>query len=111
MSENPRVTDDLPSRADKIDVDRDRGLTIVFGDGRECFFANEDLRMQCPCAECRGLRANGDAAWPRSGAPTVVRVEAAELVGLWGITFAWSDGHGTGIYPFASLRSWCDGNS
>ena len=32
----------------------------------------------------------------------------AELVGNWGITFAWSDGHGTGIFPFDSLREWCE---
>ena len=32
----------------------------------------------------------------------------AELVGHWGISFAWSDGHGTGIFPFDSLREWCD---
>ena len=108
MREDLEVPEDLPNHPEKIDVDRDRGLTVVFGDGHECFFANEALRSQCPCAECRGLRDNGDVAWPRPGGPIVVRVEAAELVGLWGITFAWSDGHGTGIYPFASLREWCE---
>jgi DUF971 family protein len=91
-----------------IDVERERGVTLVFDDGRECFFANEDLRAQCPCATCRGLRDRGDDAWPQPGQPAVVSVLAAELVGNWGISFAWSDGHGTGIYPFDSLREWCE---
>lgn len=102
------MDEDLPNRAEKIDVERDRGLTIVFGDGQECFFANRDLRQRCPCATCRGYRDQGEEAWPRPGAPAEARVEAADLVGMWGITFTWNDGHSTGIYPFASLRAWCD---
>ena len=94
--------------ADKIDVERDRGLTIVFGDGHECFFANDELRRNCPCATCRDLRNAGQDAWPREGAPPEAKVLHAELVGNWGISFAWNDGHGTGIFPFDSLRSWCD---
>ena len=102
------MPDAAPTRAEKLDVERDRGLTIVFGDGRSCFFANEDLRRQCPCATCRGLRDQGQEAWPRPGAPPIARIEGADLVGGWGITFAWNDGHGTGIYPFDALRSWCE---
>jgi DUF971 family protein len=86
-----------------IDVERERGVTLVFDDGHSCFFANSDLRAQCPCATCRGLRDRGDVV---EGAGVSVR--AAELVGNWGISFDWSDGHGTGIYPFESLREWCD---
>ena len=96
------------TRADKIDVERDRGLTVVFGDGHSCFFANEELRRNCPCASCRDARNAGGEAWPPPGAPEVVKVLHAELVGNWGISFAWDDGHGTGIFPFDSLRSWCE---
>ncbi len=96
------------TRADKIDVERDSGLTIVFGDGHTCFFANDDLRRNCPCATCRDLRSSGEVAWPREGAPLEAKVLNAELVGHWGISFAWNDGHGTGIFPFDSLRTWCE---
>lgn len=98
-------------RADTIDVERDRGLTIVFGDGRSCFFANDDLRRNCPCATCRELRSSGQVAWPRGDAPAEAKVVEAELVGNWGISFDWNDGHGTGIFPFESLRSWCEDES
>lgn len=95
-------------RADKIDVERDRGVTIAFGDGHTCAFGNEELRRNCPCASCRDLRASGREVWPAEGAPAEVKILHAELVGSWGISFAWNDGHGTGIFPFDSLRSWCD---
>ncbi len=95
-------------RADTIDVERERGLTIVFGDGHSCFFDNVELRTNCPCASCRDLRGSGQDAWPREGAPPEVKILNAELVGSWGISFAWNDGHGTGIFPFDSLRAWCE---
>lgn len=96
------------ARPDKIDVERERGLTIVFGDGHECFFGNEELRSGCPCATCRDHRTGGQPAWPRPGDPAEITILNAELVGGWGISFAWSDGHGTGIFPFESLRTWCE---
>ena len=92
------------TRADTIDVERERGLTVVFGDGHECFFANIELRVGCPCASCRDARSVGKEVW----AGDSISILNAELVGNWGITFAWSDGHGTGIFPFDSLRQWCD---
>ena len=95
------------SRADKVDVERDRGLTVVFGDGHSCLFTNEELRANCPCASCRDLRNSGQPAWPREGDEAEITILNAELVGHWGISFAWSDGHGTGIFPFDSLREWC----
>ena len=91
---------------EKIDVERDRGLTLVFGDGLECFYANDELRMACPCATCRGYRDQGEVVWPRPGAPTPARIEDAQLVGAWGLGILWNDGHSTGIYPFESLREW-----
>lgn len=100
--------DTARTRADKVDVDREQGLTIVFGDGHTCTFLNEDLRRNCPCAACRDLRLVGEEAWPREGAPSEVKILNAELVGSWGISFAWNDGHGTGIFPFDSLRAWCE---
>ena len=92
------------TRAEKVDVERERGLTITFGDGHTCFFANVQLRSGCPCAACRDLRSVGKEAWEGES----ISILNAELVGGWGISFAWSDGHGTGIFPFDSLREWCE---
>jgi DUF971 family protein len=38
-------------------------------------------------------------------------VADAALVGAWGLGITWDDGHSTGIYPFESLRKWCEAGS
>jgi DUF971 family protein len=91
-----------------IDIDRERSVTVRYDDGRACTFGLEELRQACPCATCRSLRDRGEAAWPRPGPPLTLRIEEAELVGAWGLSVTWNDGHATGIYPWDALRRWCD---
>jgi DUF971 family protein len=87
-----------------IDVDRDHGVTLTWADGTTSEFGLEELRQQCPCAECR------TAARSRSARLAVAllaataadrRREARRRVGI-GIT--WNDGHATGIYSWGLLR-------
>lgn len=89
-----------------VELDRDRGLSVRWDDGTESHFGLEELRVNCPCAECRGRREQGQPAWPGPGAPQPLRAEAAELVGNFGLTIQWNDGHGTGIYAWGMLRAW-----
>lgn len=96
-------------RAEAIDVERERGVTIRFLDGHVATFELEPLRRSCPCATCRGLRDRGDEVWPRPGSPRPLRIEHAELHGAWGLNVVWNDGHATGIYPFIDLRHWSEG--
>ena len=91
-----------------IDVDRTRAVTISWADGAQAVFPIEELRAACPCAACRSRRDRGEDAWPLPGATAPLAIAEAELVGAWGIAFTWSDGHGTGIYPWDSLRRWHD---
>jgi DUF971 family protein len=91
-----------------IDIDRERSVRLTFDDGFGCEFDLEPLRRACPCATCRSLRDKGEAAWPRPGQATTLRIESAELVGAWGLSVTWSDGHSTGIYSWDALRRWCD---
>jgi len=90
-----------------IDVAQDRGVTVTWGDGHVSCFALEGLRVWCPCAQCRDLRQAGEVAWPRPGSPATLRIDGAEKVGNWGLNLEWNDGHGTGIYTWDVLRSWC----
>jgi DUF971 family protein len=91
-----------------VDVDREHGVTLVWPDGHTSRFALPELRANCPCAWCRSRREAGGAAWPApSGVAEGLRVEGAELVGNWGVQLRWNDGHQTGIYSWALLRSWC----
>jgi DUF971 family protein len=91
-----------------VTVDRDQGMTITFADGRECTFGLEELRLACPCAGCRAARDKGEPPWPTARSPLPLGIVDAELVGAWGISLTWNDGHATGIYPWDSLRRWCD---
>ncbi len=100
---DPRLT------VSDITVDREQALvTLVFGDGERGQLGFEELRVNCPCATCRGRRDQGEAPWPPAGTHPSLSVSDARLVGAWGLGLTWSDGHATGIYPWESMRQWCD---
>jgi DUF971 family protein len=105
-----RVPDEPAPQAtpppEAIDVDRDAGMTLRWPDGSVDRYPLEELRVNCPCAECRGLREQGRPAWPDASSPRPLRVEHAELTGAWGLSFTWNDGHSTGIYSWELLRAW-----
>jgi DUF971 family protein len=96
---------DLPDTEPPVAVELDRAerLTLRWPDGAVTHFALADLRRNCPCAECRGLREQGREVAPGADAISAV---GAELVGGWGLSIHWSDGHQTGIYAWSILRAW-----
>ena len=89
-----------------IDVERERGVTITWDDGRVSQFGLEELRVNCLCAQCRGLREQGQEAWTPEVSVAALRINDAREVGNWGLNFTWSDGHTTGIYTWEVLRAW-----
>jgi len=89
-----------------VEVDRERGLTLTWADGTSTTFELAELRVNCPCAECRGLRERDLPVWPKPASPQPLRIEDAELIGAWGITLRWNDGHTTGIFSWDLLRAW-----
>jgi DUF971 family protein len=99
---------DVPDspRPEQVELDRTRALTVVWPDGARATFALDDLRLACPCAECRELRDRGEVVWPKAGAPQPIEALGAHLVGAWGLTVEWNDGHATGIYSWGLLRTW-----
>jgi DUF971 family protein len=91
----------------QVDIERERGVNVTWDDGHVSTFSVQALRVNCPCAKCRGLRDQGQVVWPAGGAPEPLRIESAEHVGNWGLNLHWNDGHTTGIYTWETLRSWC----
>ena len=84
---------------------RSDGVEIEWADrGKRVLLEARALRLACPCAACvdelSGSRVLDPATVPGDIEPLVL-----ELVGAYGIRIRWSDGHGTGIYTFASLRA------
>jgi DUF971 family protein len=87
-----------------IDVQRDHGVTLTWADGATREFGLEELRQQCPCAQCRVRRDRDLSVWPLPSSPQPLRIVDAKLVGAWGFGITWNDGHATGIYSWELLR-------
>lgn len=93
----------------KLDLKKDRGLSIEWADGSTSYFSIAYLRKMSPSAEMKQLREEMarnpltvlPAGAARSG-PLVA--ESAELVGNYALRIRFSDGHDTGIYSWEYLR-------
>ena len=81
-------------------------IAIVWSDGKESFIRHALLRRASPSASTQGEhdifgnKYGGDAKVAYSG----VRVTGWEAIGNYAIRFDFSDGHGSGLYPFDYLR-------
>lgn len=101
------------SRPQSITIDRAVGvMRITWLDGHISDFVLRWLRTNCPCATCREERreavlAAADPLRLTSTPAPGTEVVDAEFVGHYAIRLTWSDGHATGIFPFASLRASC----
>lgn len=105
---------DLPPHADAhaptaLDLKKDRGLTIQWGDGGTSYYSLAYLRKMSPSADVRQLREemakNPLTVLPSNPRPSGPLVAThAELVGNYGLRIFFSDGHHTGIYTWSYLR-------
>lgn len=91
-----------------IDLERERGLTVEWSDGRRSFYPVAFLRRHSPSADAKTLReslaSNPLTVLPSSGSSGPLRADSAELVGQYAIRIEFSDGHRTGIYSWKYLR-------
>ncbi|MBK7405038.1 MAG: DUF971 domain-containing protein [Phycisphaerales bacterium] len=93
----------------KLDLKKDRGLTIEWSDGTTSYYSIAYLRRMSPSADMRQLREEMasnpltvlNAPGGRSG--PLVSLDA-ELVGNYAIKIVFSDGHESGIYSWGYLR-------
>lgn len=82
----------------------ERQLRLTWSDGHVGAYDYDYLRGWCPCAMCQGHQVV-ELTFHPPAAP----VEPARIapVGNYGLSFAWSDGHGSGIYRFDYLLALC----
>ena len=80
-----------------------RALAIRWSDGAETVLDVRALRLACGCAECID-EWSGDGRLDPASVPDDVHPVRVQTVGRYAIQIEWSDGHGSGIYPFARLR-------
>lgn len=94
----------------KIDLKKDRGLTVEWADGVTSYYSIPYLRKMSPSAEQRELREemerNPLTVLPSSMANSAGDIAAtnAELVGNYALRIEFSDGHRTGLYSWTYLR-------
>jgi len=80
-----------------------RALAIRWSDGAESVLDVRELRLACGCAECVDEWSGAERLDP-ARVPEDVRPVRVQPVGRYAIQIEWSDGHSSGIYPFARLR-------
>lgn len=78
-------------------------VRFVFNDGLSAAIPNHTLRCACPCAMCVDENS-GKRLLDPAQVPNTVSPEALQPLGNYAMVFEWSDGHTTGIYPWAYLR-------
>jgi DUF971 family protein len=81
-------------------------ISLVWRDGHVSTFLPRMLRAQCPCAACVD-EWTGQVRVQADSIPVNLKVSAMSRVGNYALTFTWSDGHATGIYPYDRLRGLC----
>jgi len=80
---------------------KDGILEIDWSDGHNSRYSHEWLRVQCPCADCRGHTP--EQARVITGKQDV-RITGIEPVGNYALRISFDDGHATGLYEFSGLR-------
>ena len=81
-------------------------LTVSWDDGHLSIFRIKYLRSECMCAGCVN-EMTGERTLDPTSVPEDVTITGAETVGRYGVRFAFSDGHGEGIYTWRRLREIC----
>jgi len=86
-----------------------RTLSVLWADGRLDHLDVRDLRLACRCAACVEEMSGHPLLDPATIAHDVAP-RSITSVGNYAITITWSDGHGTGIHAFDSLRALAEQN-
>ena len=81
-------------------------LVVVWSHGHRGRHRVRDLRLACRCAQCVD-EWTGAALLDDDSVPRDVRPLTIQPVGLYGLSFDWSDGHSTGIYTWETLAELC----
>jgi DUF971 family protein len=94
----------LPRKAELISPFTFR---IEWKDGAVSDYRARDLRLACPCAACVDESTGRPLLDPRTVDEGLLLL-GSELVGRYGLSFYWSDGHKTGIFAWPRLRQLAD---
>jgi len=86
-------------------------VVVEWSDGHRSVLPNKRLREACPCALCAGeppAIGISRTIMLIPAAPEGVAATKYTMVGRYAVSFVWSDGHSTGIYPYELLLEMCE---
>lgn len=81
-------------------------ISLRWSDHHEAVYSAAHLRRNCPCAYCVN-EITGERLLSPEEIPEDLQIEKISPVGRYALSFLFSDGHSTGIYPYTLLRSLC----
>lgn len=91
----------MPMPIEIVGLGKD-SVRIVWDEANEAEWSARELRILCECAGCRS-EATGERILDPTVVPEGLTVTHMELVGNYGLSIHFSDGHTTGIYRLAQL--------
>lgn len=77
-------------------------VRFVWDEEHETVWPAQALRRRCTCAHCVS-ETTGERLLDPATVPADISVTHMELVGNYGVSIHFSDGHSTGIYRFVTL--------
>ena len=92
-----------PRSIEKVE---DAELKIVWEDGHETVLDFPTLRRLCPCAMCKD-EWTGEPLMDPASVPDTLVATRADIVGNYALSFAFSDGLGSGFFLFVLLCWLC----
>lgn len=90
------------TKPEKIQINDDK-MIILWSDNTLENIKLVNLRYYCPCAFCESKRAANIGFIPVYSENEIIP-ENVKLIGDYGITIEWKDGHKNGIYEFNYLK-------
>ncbi|GMV83673.1 MAG: iron-sulfur cluster carrier protein [Planctomycetota bacterium] len=93
----------VQDRPKQVLLAEQRPPKIVWDDGSVMIYDARKLRLACPCAGCRDEMTN-ERIVNEQQIPMNIAIAEARPVGRYGLSIAFNDGHGSGIYTFNYLR-------
>jgi len=93
----------VTARPKEVDTNDPSVTVINWEDGKVSRYPNRYLRSMCPCAQCVN-EVTGERMISLDSIDPAVRITSVSPVGRYALHFQWSDGHGTGLYSFDTLR-------
>jgi len=80
-----------------------REVRFVWDEGDKDVWPARELRIKCTCALCQS-EATGERILDPKTVPEDLSITDMHLVGNYGVSIHFSDGHTTGIFRFRELR-------